>query len=99
MKTTIDADNIINAIYEHAQVKFECEGCGDDKRDGSKLARKKLDALIAKIYSEGRKEGLRVMDNARNYLAHAQLEKGPMSTHGRRIARNTIDTLREEYAS
>lgn len=99
MYPTIDTDDILNAIYEHAQVKFECEGCGDDSRDGSKLARKKLDELIAKIYAQGRKEGLSVMDNARNYLAYAERERGPKRIHGKFHAAENLRALREEYES
>ena len=47
----------------------------------------------------GRKQGLKEMDEARNYLQHEMAEKGPLSKYGQRTAQNTVDTLRQEYSA
>ncbi len=57
----IDVDDIMNAVYAHVggddrPIKWECEGCGDDSRDGYKLAVKEIQALLDKHYENAKRE-------------------------------------------
>jgi hypothetical protein len=62
MKTyTIDVEDVLNAIYNRTTgdrpIQWENEGCGDDERDGRKLAIKHIKLLLEIAQSEGYAEG------------------------------------------
>lgn len=65
--------------------------------DGSKMDRGKLVNLIAKIYAQGRKDGLKEMDEAHcksNYYEAITLDNNPKNEF-----QTFIEKLRQEYAS